>query len=80
MALSTADVAESFLRSRNALQRDLLARLDRVNGALEQWSAYESNARRAPAERREIRRPTMTREALEDLRRLIMEELGHLQD
>ncbi len=79
MALSTADVAETFLRNRNALQRDLLARLERVNGALDQWSAYEANALLRPPERQAVRRPTMTREALEGLRRLIMEELTHLE-
>jgi hypothetical protein len=79
MALSTADVAESFLRNRSALQRDLVGRLARVNGALDQWSAYDANALLRPAERREVRRPTMTREALEGLRQLLMEELAHLE-
>ena len=79
MALSTADVAESFLRNRTALQRDLLARLARVNGALDQWSACDANALLHPAERQEMRRPTMTREALEGLRALLIEELSHLE-
>ena len=79
MALSTADVAESFLRNRSALHRDLAARLARVNGALDQWSAYDANALLRPADQQEVRRPTMTREALEGLRQLLIEELAHLE-
>ena len=71
---STGDTALTYLRRRARL----LVRLTRVNAALRRWHEREADACLPADLRRSVPMPTLPREALEGLHRLLVEELGLL--
>ncbi len=60
-------------------RRSILARLERVNSALRAWEQWEANRHLPPDLRRQLRKPTLSREALTGLHRMLVEELGRLE-
>ncbi len=72
---STANAALDYLRQRERL----LARIQRVNDALCAYDEYEANRHLPPDLRRQLRKPTLSREALTGLHRMLVEELGRLE-
>ncbi|HEV2121947.1 MAG TPA: hypothetical protein VGW38_04115 [Chloroflexota bacterium] len=78
---STREAAQRYLRqraqARTARQRDLLARLQKVQVQLAQWDAWEALS---PEERLiyPARRPRLTRDSLLELQQLLVEELDLL--
>lgn len=58
------------------IEETLLARLARVEAALQRWEAYKVDAARPPERRQGVRAPPLTRTTLEELRRALAEELN----
>ena len=71
---STGDTALAYLRRR----AHLLVRLQRVSAALSRWHEREADARLPADLRRDVPPPTLPREALVGLHRMLVEELGRL--
>jgi hypothetical protein len=71
---SLADAALAYLRRR----RHLLVRLGRVERALCRWDAWETNSLLPDDLRRSVPSPVLTREALDGLHRMLIEELARL--
>ncbi|HEV2121672.1 MAG TPA: hypothetical protein VGW38_02720 [Chloroflexota bacterium] len=70
-----ADVADRYLQHRTAIMR----RLERVNQALAYVDEYEANKHLPMDLQRPMRAPTFGRRDLAELRRMLAEELGRLQ-
>jgi hypothetical protein len=77
---STADSAQAFLDERNARLRDyrkgLLTRLERIDAALAQWDEWDALPPLMRHLQSSVRPPSVSRESLLELRRLVAEELG----
>ncbi len=71
---STGDAALAYLRRRE----HLLVRLQRVNVALSRWHEREADACLPGGLRRDVPTPTLSREALDGLHRMLVDELGRL--
>jgi len=71
---SLADAALAYLCQR----RRLLVRSERVNAAISRWDEWEANVCMPEGLRRDVPPPTLSREALDGLHRLLTEELARL--
>jgi hypothetical protein len=72
--LTALDV-QRFLKHRQSL----LAKLARVNAALTRADEYEANQHLPPDPRWKLHPPTISRRDLADLHRMLVEELGRLE-
>ena len=72
---SASGAALDYLRQRERL----LARIQRVNDAISAYDEYEANAYLPADLQRKLRQPTLSREALTGLHRMLVEELGRLE-
>lgn len=73
--LAISDAAVAYLNRRERL----LIRLERVNEAISRRNEWEANAYMRGDLRRDVP-PTLSREALDGLYRMLLEELGRLDD
>ena len=72
---SASEDALDYLRQRERL----LARIERVNDALSAYDEFEANRHLPPDLRRTLPVPTLSREALTGPHRMLVEELGRLE-
>ena len=72
---SPGEAALDYLRRRERL----LARLERVNDAISAYDEYEANRHLPPDLLRRLPEPSLSREALTGLHRMLVEELGRLE-
>ncbi len=70
-----SDAAPAYLRHRERL----LARLERVNDAISAYDEWEANAHLPPDLRRALPTPPVSREGLNQLHRMLVEELARLE-
>ena len=70
-----SEVGLDYLRRRERL----LARLQRVNETIAQYDGWEANEHLPPDLRREVPKPQFPRTALVEFHRMLVEELGRLE-